>query len=168
MNENRLEDDHLDQMVNYIGKSCAEVDSVYVTMETLFKVMRSANEAFFAGDLNLAYNVTKDSLRLFSRLKNKKVSRLKVLIVLSSLKHSHFSLQAMAVCSNNLGILCLTIYRTMVVNEEEHFGDMTKADIASEGSAYFTVAIKLGEEQYEQFYEEQGVSCSYCNRIGDV
>lgn len=77
MNENRLEDDHLDQMVNYIGKSCAEVDSVYVTMETLFKVMRSANEAFFAGDLNLAYNVTKDSLRLFSRLKNKKVSRSK-------------------------------------------------------------------------------------------
>lgn len=137
MNENRLEDDHLDQMVNYIGKSCAEVDSVYVTMETLFKVMRSANEAFFAGDLNLAYNVTKDSLRLFSRLKNKK---------------------AIAVCSNNLGILCLTIYRTMVVNEEEHFGDMTMADIASEGSAYFTVAIKLGEEQYDQFYEEQGWS----------
>ncbi|KAL7458345.1 hypothetical protein ACHAWC_010174, partial [Mediolabrus comicus] len=137
MNENRLEDDHLNQMVNYIGKSCAEVDSVYVTMETLFKVMRSANEAFFAGDLNLAYNVTKDSLRLFSRLKNKK---------------------AMAVCSNNLGILCLTIYRTMVVNEKEHFGDMTMADIASEGSAYFTVAIKLGEEQYEQFYEEQGWS----------
>jgi hypothetical protein len=137
MNENRLEDDHLDQMVNYIGKSCAEVDSVYVTMETLFKVMRSANEAFFAGDLNLAYNVTKDSLRLFSRLKNKK---------------------AMAVCSNNLGILCLTIYRTMIANQDEHFGDMTMADIASEGSAYFTVAIKLGEEQYEQFYEEQGWS----------
>ena len=75
MNENRLEDDHL--VVNYISKSCAEVDSVYVAMETLFKVMRSANEAFFAGDLNLAYNVTKDSLRLFSRLKNKKVSRSK-------------------------------------------------------------------------------------------
>ena len=137
MNETRLEDDHLDQMVNYIGKSCAEVDSVYVTMETLFKIMRSANEAFYAGDLNLGYNMTKDSFRLFSRLKNKK---------------------AMAVSANNLGNMCLTIYRTMVANGDEHFGDMKMADILSEGSAYFTVAIKLGEEQYEQFYDEEGWS----------
>jgi len=137
MNESRLEDDHLDQMVNYIGKSCSDVDSVYVSMETLFKIMRSANEAFYAGDLNLAYNMTKDSFRLFSRLKNKK---------------------AIAVSANNLGILCLTIYRTMVANGDEHFGDTKITDIASEGSAYFTVAIKLGEEQYEQFYEEQGWS----------
>ncbi len=124
-------------MVNYIGKSCAEVDSVYATMETLFKILRSANEAFYAGELSLAYNVMKDSLRLFSRLKNKK---------------------AMAVTANNLGILCLTMYRSAVAKGDEHFGDMTLADIASEGSAYFTVAIKLGEEQYEQFYEEEGWS----------
>lgn len=137
MNESRLEDDHLNQMVNYIGKSCAEVDSVYGTMETLFKILRSANEAFYAGELSLAYNVMKDSLRLFSRLKNKK---------------------AMAVTANNLGILCLTMYRSAVANGDEHFGDMTMADITSEGSAYFTVAIKLGEEQYEQFYEEEGWS----------
>ena len=91
--------------------------------------------AFYAGELSLAYNVMKDLLRLFSRLKNKK---------------------AMAVTANNLGILCLTMYRSAVANGDEHFGDMTMADIASEGSAYFTVVIKLGEEQYEQFYEEEG------------
>jgi tetratricopeptide (TPR) repeat protein len=137
MNKNCLEDDHLNQMVHYIGSSSIEVDSVYATIETLFKITRSANEAFYAGNLDSAYNILKESLRLFTRLKNKK---------------------AMAVSSNNLGILCLTICRTMIANEEEYFAGMSKADIVSEGSGYFTVAIKLGEEQYEQYYEEQGWS----------
>lgn len=137
MNENRLEDDHLKQMVHYIGSSSMEVDSVYATVETLFQIMKSANEAFYTGDLVSAHNILKDTLRLFSRLKNKK---------------------AMAVASNNLGILCLTIYRTMVANKEESFEGMTLTDVVSEGSDHFTVAIKLGEEQYEQFYEDQGWS----------
>lgn len=137
MNENRLEDDHLKEMVHYIGKSNVDVDSVYAAVETLFQIMSSANDAFYAGNLASAHNILKDSLRLFTRLKNKK---------------------AMAVASNNLGILCLTIYRTMIANKEESFEDMSLTDIACEGSDYCTVAIKLGEEQYEEFYEEQGWS----------
>ncbi len=137
MNENHLEEDHLNQMVHYIGRSSSEVDSVYATVETLFQIMRSANDAFYAGNLASAHNILKDSLRLFTRLKNKK---------------------AMAVASNNLGILCLTIYRTTIANKEESFGGMSLTEIACEGSDYCTVAIKLGEEQYEQFYEEQGWS----------
>ena len=137
MNESNLEEDRLQQMSEYIGNSCAEVDSVYATVETLFQIMRFANQEFYSGNLLSAYKILKDSLRLFSRLKNKK---------------------AIAVASNNLGILCLTIYRAMLANGDDHFEDKSLTEIVSEGSDYCTVAIRLGEEQYEQFYEDQGWS----------
>jgi hypothetical protein len=49
-----------------------EVLNVTCTMEKLYKVIRSANAAFFAGDVEKAYAVLKDALRLFKRLGNQK------------------------------------------------------------------------------------------------
>jgi hypothetical protein len=49
-----------------------EVLNVTITMERLYKVIRSANAAFFAGDVERAYVVLKDALKLFKRLGNQK------------------------------------------------------------------------------------------------
>ena len=117
--------------------SCREVDSVYETMEMLYKVIRFANNAFFAGDLEKAYGVLKDSLKLFIRLNNKK---------------------AIAVASNNLGNTMLTMYRTMVVSGDETICGLSKKDVVAKGTAYHAHAIKLGEEAYDLFYNEQGWS----------
>ena len=117
--------------------SCREVDSVYETMEMLYKVVRFANNAFFAGDLEKAYDVLKDSLKLFIRLNNKK---------------------AIAVASNNLGNTMLTMYRTMAISGDETMCGLSKKDIVAKGTAYHAHAIKLGEEAYDLFYNEQGWS----------
>ena len=44
---------------------CQEVRNVAGTMEVLYKVVRDANVAFFAGDVETAYAVLTDTLRLF-------------------------------------------------------------------------------------------------------
>ena len=49
-----------------------EIVTFSYTMEMLFKAMRSANAAFYAGALEAAYLVLVDALRLFKRLDNKK------------------------------------------------------------------------------------------------
>ena len=131
-----LNDDDLILLSEHKG-SCREVDSVYETMEMLYKVVRFANNAFFAGDLEKAYGVLKDSLKLFIRLNNKK---------------------AIAVASNNLGNTMLTMYRTMVVSGDKTMCGLEKKDIVAKGTAYHAHAIKLGEEAYDLFYEEQGWS----------
>ena len=117
--------------------SCREIDSVYKTMGMLYKVVRFANTAFFSGDLEKAYTVLKDSLKLFTRLHNEK---------------------AIAVASNNLGNTMLTIYRTMTASGEDQMCGLSKNDVIAKGTAYFAHAIKLGEEAYDNFYNEQGWS----------
>eukprot|EP00579_Thalassiosira_antarctica_P027850 CAMPEP_0202028820 /NCGR_PEP_ID=MMETSP0905-20130828/63648_1 /ASSEMBLY_ACC=CAM_ASM_000554 /TAXON_ID=420261 /ORGANISM="Thalassiosira antarctica, Strain CCMP982" /LENGTH=186 /DNA_ID=CAMNT_0048592543 /DNA_START=3626 /DNA_END=4183 /DNA_ORIENTATION=- len=62
-----ISNDDITKLTNYKG-SCCEVDSVYKTMEMLYKVVQFANSAFFSGDLEVAYQVLRDSLRLFTRL----------------------------------------------------------------------------------------------------
>ena len=131
-----LNDDDITMLSEHKG-SCREVDSVYETMEMLYKVVRFANNAFFAGDLEKAYGVLKDSLKLFIRLNNKK---------------------AIAVASNNLGNTMLTMYRTMVISGDETMCGLSKKDVVAKGTAYHAHAIKLGEEAYDLFYNEQGWS----------
>jgi len=67
----RLGNEDVAKLSEYKG-SCREVDSVYQTMEMLYKVVQFANIAFFAGDLEVAYEVLRDALHLFARLDNKK------------------------------------------------------------------------------------------------
>jgi len=125
--------------------SCREVDNVYKTMETLYKVIIFANIAFFSGDLSMAYKVLKDALRVFNKLDNKK---------------------AVAVASNNLGNTMLTIYRTIVAEADKNdpfsrpemmFG-LTRQQVIAKGAAYYAHSIKLGEQAYDEFYDEQGWS----------
>ena len=173
--------------------SCREVDNVYKTMETLYKVIIFANIAFFSGDLSTAYKVLKvsfvssaslidqkrlhtsfnrhqDAMRVFNKLDNKK---------------------AVAVGSNNLGNTMLTIYRTMVTEAEKNdpfsrpevmFGLTRRqvnpcqyelatpfmstndvnfepiSQVIAKGAAYYAHSIKLGEEAYDEFYNQQGWS----------
>ena len=65
-----------------------ETIAVAETVQTLYKIVRCGNYAFFAGDLDKAYAVLRDALRLFERLDNKK---------------------AVGIVSNNLGNLLLVI-----------------------------------------------------------
>ena len=132
----RISNDDITKLSNYKG-SCCEVDSVYKTMEMLYKVVQFANSAFFSGDLEVAYQVLRDAVRLFTRLDNKK---------------------AIAVPSNNLGNTMLTIYRTMKATRCEEMCGLSKRDVIAKGTAYFAHSIKLGEAAYDQFYNEQGWS----------
>jgi len=136
INRMNLTEDDLAMLSEYKG-SCREVDSVYQTMEMLYTVVRFANSTFFAGDLEKAYTILKDSLKLFIRLGNSK---------------------AIAVASNNLGNTMLTIYRTMTASGEEEMCGLSKKEVVAKGTAYFAHAIKLGEEAYDNFYNEQGWS----------
>ena len=129
-------EDVIAQLSDYEG-SCKEVNSVYATMEMLYKVIEYANAAFFSGDLERAYSVLRDALRLFIRLKNQK---------------------GIAVAQNNLGIAMLTMYRTMQAQGDKELCGMSKKDIVQKGSAYFSQSIKLGEVAYDYFYEKQGWS----------
>jgi hypothetical protein len=114
-----------------------EIVNVSNTMDSLYRVVRLANVSFYAGDLEAAYRVLVDALRLFKRLDNKK---------------------AIGVASNNLGNTMLAIYREMKSeNLESKFG-VTQKDIIVKGTAYFHEAIKLGESAYDEFYEREGWS----------
>mmetsp|Transcript_18225 Transcript_18225/g.39386 ORF Transcript_18225/g.39386 Transcript_18225/m.39386 type:complete len:1769 (-) Transcript_18225:63-5369(-) len=128
--------DVISKLSNYKG-SCREVDSVYKTMEMLYKVVQYANAAFFSGDLQVAYHVLRDALRLFTRLDNKK---------------------AIAVTRNNLGNTMLTIYRTMKASGCEEMCGMSKKEVIEKGTAYYAHSIKLGEAAYDQFYNDAGWS----------
>jgi len=132
----RLSNDDITELTNY-EESCLEVDSVYKTIEMLYKVVQFANSAFFSGDLEVAYQVLKNALRLFTRLDNKK---------------------AIAIASNNLGNTMLTIYRIMEASGSEEMCGLSKSEVISKGNAYFAQSIKLGETAYDQFYNEQGWS----------
>ena len=127
-------DDTISRLSDYKG-SCREVDSVYKTTEMLYKVVRFANLAFFSGDLEVAYNVLRDALPLFTRLDNSK---------------------AVAVASNNLGNTMLTIYRTMEANggSDEVMCGMNRKVVVQKGTAFFAQSIRLGEVAYDKFYGE--------------
>ena len=129
-------DDTLSKLSEYSG-SCKEVDTVYKTTEMLYKVVQFANVAFFSGNLEVAYQVLRDALRLFTRLNNSK---------------------AIAVASNNLGNTMLTMYRTMTDSEEDKMCGMSKHQVIEKGTAFFSQSIKLGESAYDEFYNKQGWS----------
>lgn len=116
---------------------CREVWHVSNTMEVLYKIVRDANVAFFAGDIEMAYSVLTDTLRLFRRLGNKK---------------------AIGVSNNNLGNMMLTMYRTMQETKEDCICGFSQKEIVQKGMAYFHQAIKLGEAAYDKFYETEGWS----------
>ena len=116
---------------------CREVRHVSSTMEVLYKVVRDANVAFFAGDIETAYAVLMDTLRLFQRLDNNK---------------------AIGVSNNNLGNMMLTMYRTMEATGEQYVCGFNKAEIVQKGVAYFHNAIKLGEASYDEFHAAEGWS----------
>ena len=114
-----------------------EIVAFSKTLEALYKIVRSANIAFFAGELEVAYRVLIDALRLFRRLDNKK---------------------AIGIACNNIGNTLLAIYREMQsLHETELFG-LTRKEVIQQAIAYYHSAIQLGEEAYDQFYEMQGWS----------
>jgi hypothetical protein len=105
------------------------------TLEMLYKVVRSANTAFYAGELRVAYVVLVDALRLFKRLDNKK---------------------AIGIASNNLGNTMLAMYKEWKDDDPSRAFGLTKKQIVTKGIAYFHEAIQLGEKAYDEFYDKQG------------
>ncbi|KAG7355713.1 hypothetical protein IV203_000399 [Nitzschia inconspicua] len=120
-------------------KASKEIVTFSTTLEALFRIIRSANIAFFNGDLEFAYQVLNDALRLFRRLDNKK---------------------AIGVASNNLGNILLGIYRKMCASKVEKLYGLTRQDVVARGIAHFHTAIQLGEKAYDEFHEQQGWSPS--------
>lgn len=118
--------------------SCVEIDTMYKTIEMLYRVVEFANYAFFSGEVEVAYKVLGDALRLFTRLDNKK---------------------AIAVASNNLGNAMLTVYRTMKTTGNEEMCGLSKIDVIAKGTAYFSHSIELGEKIYDDFYNTQVSNC---------
>lgn len=107
------------------------------TLEALFRIVRSANIAFFQGELDFAYRVLNDALRLFRRLDNRK---------------------AQGIASNNLGNVLLAMYREMTAANLNKLNGLTREDIVGQGILHFHNAIQLGEKAYDDFYEQQGWS----------
>lgn len=118
---------------------CREVRQISTTMEVLYKVVRDANIAFFAGNIETAFAVLIDSARLFERLGNDK---------------------AIGVSHNNLGNMMLTMYRTLEATGDNKICGFTKIEIVQKGVGYFHRAIKLGESAYDEFYNAEGWSPS--------
>jgi hypothetical protein len=112
-----------------------EIASVSTAMESLYKVVRSANKAFYDGDLETAYLVLVDALRLFMRLENKK---------------------AIGIASNNLGNTMLAMYLAMKELHLEEFCGLTSKEIIGKGTGHFHDAIQLGEKAYDEFYDSEG------------
>jgi len=100
-------------------------------------VIRSANASFFAGDVETAYQVLRDALRLFKRLGNEK---------------------AIGVACNNLGNCLLAAYRTLKATKEERICGFEKSEIIAKGTACFHEAIQQGEAAYDDFYAREGWS----------
>ena len=117
------------------AKGSSEITKLSDTILVLYKIVRAANDFFFAGELEVAYAVLVDALRLFKKLGNKK---------------------AVAVASNNLGNTMLIMYREMQsLGLTEHCG-MTKNQILNRATEYYNDSIKLGEVAYEEFYDAEG------------
>jgi hypothetical protein len=114
-----------------------EIINVSNTMESLCRVVRLANLSFYVGDLEAAYRVLLDALRLFKRLGNKK---------------------AVGVACNNLGNTMLAMYREMQEERVVSIFGVSRKEIITEGTAYFHEAIQLGEEAYDKFFEVEGWS----------
>lgn len=112
-----------------------EIAKVSNTVLVLYKIVRAANDFFFAGELEMAYVVLVDALRLFKRLGNKK---------------------AVAIASNNLGNTMLAMYRDMAELGIDKHGGLTRKQIIRKGTRHFHDAISLGEKAYDQFYDEEG------------
>lgn len=117
------------------ANACREVGLLCNTMEMLYKVVRSANTAFYAGQLEVAYLVMVDAHRLFRRLENKK---------------------AMGIATNNLGNIMLGMFQELQAGKYTRIGGLTKKQIISKGIAYFHEAIQQGEKAYDEFYNLQG------------
>jgi hypothetical protein len=107
------------------------------TLQTLYMIVKSANIAFFAGDLDYAYTILVDALSLFRRLDNKK---------------------AIGIASNNLGNTLLSVYREMKMIKKDEIDGLTINDAITQGISHFHTAIKLGEKAYDEFHEIQGWS----------
>lgn len=112
-----------------------EIVGFCYTMEMLYKLVRSANAAFHAGELEVAYKVLVDALRLFKRLGNKK---------------------AIAVASNNLGNTVLSMYRELQASHHEKLGGLTKEQMVTTGIGLFHTSIQMGEKAYDEFHVQQG------------
>lgn len=112
------------------------------TLEALYRIVKFANSAFFAGELGSAYYVLIDVLRLFRRLDNKK---------------------AIGIASNNLGNTLLSIYREMKQLKVNELYGLTMDDVISQGIAHFHTAITVGEKTYDDFYNLQGWSPACLN-----
>lgn len=115
-----------------------EIISVTATMETLYKVVRAANDAYSDGQIEKAYYVLTDAVRLFKRLGNEK---------------------AIGVANNNLGNLMLAMYQKI---KEEYSQTapsccgLSLGDIIARGMHHFHEAIRLGEKAYDEFYNAEG------------
>ena len=112
-----------------------EIVSVCNTVLILYRIVRTANDFFFYGELEMAYIVLVDALKLFRKLDNKK---------------------AIAVASNNLGNIMLHMYNEITeLGLPTHCG-LSKQEIISRGMLHFHEAISLGEKAYDEFYEAEG------------
>eukprot|EP00980_Cylindrotheca_fusiformis_P018801 scaffold6265_cov193-Cylindrotheca_fusiformis.AAC.21 len=105
------------------------------TMEILYKLVRSANAAFHAGELEVAYKVLVDALRLFKRLDNKK---------------------AIAVANNNLGNILLGMYRELQISKKEELAGLSRKKMVTTGIGHFHKSIQMGEKAYDDFHLQQG------------
>eukprot|EP00977_Amphora_coffeiformis_P023461 scaffold13448_cov180-Amphora_coffeaeformis.AAC.1 len=112
-----------------------ELLNVSNTMETLFEVVQFANVAFYAGELDVAHRVLRDSLRIFRGMQNTK---------------------AISVACNNLGNILLVMYLNAKHEGVDSKFGLTRKDIISRGTAYYHEAIKLGEASYDEYYEKEG------------
>ena len=52
----------------------------------------------------------------------------------------------------------LTMYRAMEVSGDNETRGLSERGVTEKGTAYFAYSIKLGEEAYDQFYNELGWS----------
>ena len=120
--------------------SLTEVERVRATFEHLFLLVRFANTAFFAGDIEKAHKSLSESLVCFTKLDNKK---------------------AIGIVNNNLGNTMLTLYRTMQKTGVQTLGGMTKAQVIEKGCKYFRNAVDVGEEALSHTNAEAGWSTEY-------
>ena len=124
---------------HFVGGS-SEVSKVRSTFERLYKVVRVGNMAFFMGELDKAYSILQDALSLFRMLQNKK---------------------AIGIANNNLGVLMLTIYRTMKKTNTPTLCCFSRKKVIHKANEYFAAAIDLGEEALRTINHEEGFSVNY-------
>mmetsp|Transcript_3599 Transcript_3599/g.7179 ORF Transcript_3599/g.7179 Transcript_3599/m.7179 type:complete len:1732 (-) Transcript_3599:138-5333(-) len=118
-----------------MNRGSKEILNVSNTMESLYEVVQFANVAFYAGELEVAYRVLKDSLRIFRGMGNNK---------------------AVSVTCNNLGNIVLAIFIDMKHEECDVKFGLTRKEIIAFGTAYYHEAIMMGEAAYDEFHEKEG------------